>query len=407
MRSIIERLKIQVPEPLIERSSYVGYDYEAKIDAAIEERKQFLAAVIGAVDDGEQASPKDVSAMRTANDEIEDLGLRHLVRLPIHSVRKPGSSGSLSFNGKRFQSIGEAIVNGLNGGRGGGVEMYAAFDGTSGGTAAPSFFNPDLQAMPQRRRFLRELIPTVLVTSGEVKYVRQTVNTHAAAAVSAGGLKPTSTYTIVEESANVSVIAHICEAIDRSLLMDYDTAVTFLNDVLVIGVLLEEEDQLLNGDGIAPNLEGILNVTGIQTQAKGTDPHFDVVLKAMTKIRNSNFEPSAIVLNPADWQEIRLTRTADGEYIQGHPFEPGAEQLFGKPVLTSTLIAEGTGLVGAFDQGAIVYDREEARVTWAETGLGDAAGEELFSRNLVRARAESRIGLGVAHPTAFCSLTGI
>jgi len=394
-----------------------------QIDGAIAQRRDILQAVFDeagpsydmgkvTVLDGD-ATAKAVQ-IRTLNDEIERLnttpvGLRDVDGKPVgihptrRGVSRPGASDR-----RKFSSIGEAIISGLGGSSDNlDVAFQAAFDGTSGGTAAPPWFRQGLLEMPQRRVYLRDLIPTVPVTSDKVDFTKQSVNTHAAAAVAAGAQKPKSTYTIKRETATIAVIAHMSEAIDRSLLADFDSAVRFLDYVMVAGVLDEEEDQILNGSGVSPNLTGILNTVGIQTQARGVLPHFDTVLKGMTKIRNSNFEPTAIVLNPNDWEEIRLTRTADGEYIQGAPFEPGAEQLFGKQVLTTTAIAEGTGLVGAFDLGATVYDREQARVSFTETGLGDTAGQELFDRNQVRFRGESRIGLGVAFPLAFCTLTGI
>ena len=61
-------------------------------------------------------------------------------------------------------------------------------------------------------------------------------------------------------------------------------------------------------------------------------------------------------------------------------------------------MTEGTALVGAFGLGAQVYQREGARVTFAEMGLGNGAGEELFTRNLIRFRGESRLGLAVFRP---------
>lgn len=403
MRSIIERNKIPVPSALPDRYAY-GASNNDKIHAAALERQQFLTAIIEATEKGETPSPRDSAAIAQVKAEIAELNSRIVEPMPIHitpqgrrGVSRPGHPG------RNARSIGEEIIESL--GRGGGIQ--AAFDGTSGGTAAPTWFRPGLLEMPHRRRYLRDLIPSVPVTSDKVDYVKQTVNTNAAAAVSAGGQKPKSTYTIARQTATIAVIAHMSEAIDRSLLADYDAAVAFVNDVLTIGVLEEEEDQLLNGSGVAPNLTGILNTAGIQTQALGTDPRFDAIHKSLTKVRLSNFEPDGIVMHPNDWEQVRLTRTADGEYIQGAPFEEGAEQLFGKPVITTTVLAEGTALVGAFAQGATVYDREAARVSFAETGLGDTAGYELFDRNQVRFRGESRIGLGVQFPLAFCTLTGI
>jgi HK97 family phage major capsid protein len=81
--------------------------------------------------------------------------------------------------------------------------------------------------------------------------------------------------------------------------------------------------------------------------------------------------------------------------------------MWGIPVVTSPVMTVGTGLVGAFGVDATIYDREQARVTFTEAGLGDNAGEELFMRNQVRFRGESRIALGVARPASFCSVTGL
>ena len=48
-----------------------------------------------------------------------------------------------------------------------------------------------------------------------------------------------------------------------------------------------------------------------------------------------------------------------------------------------------------------------ARLSFAETGLGDTAGEELFTHNQVRWRCESRIGLAVHDTDYFAKITGI
>jgi hypothetical protein len=51
--------------------------------------------------------------------------------------------------------------------------------------------------------------------------------------------------------------------------------------------------------------------------------------------------------------------------------------------------------------------REDVTVDFASTGLGDAAGQELFSRNQLRARAEGRYGVAVPYPQAFCHVSGL
>lgn len=113
------------------------------------------------------------------------------------------------------------------------------------------------------------------------------------------------------------------------------------------------------------------------------------------------------MLHPTDYSEIRLSKDANGQYLAGPITDDGPPTLLGHEVITSPVLTEGTAIVGAFAAGATVWEREEARVTFAETGLGDAAGQELFTRNSVRFRAEERIAFGVERPSAFCQVLSL
>src|SRR3546814_1904173 len=107
--------------------------------------------------------------------------------------------------------------------------------------------------------------------------------------------------------------------------------------------------QILVGNGTAPNLRGILNVAGIQTQAKGSDPVPDAAYKAMVKIRTTGQAiPGAFVFNPLDWQDVRLLRTADGIYIWGSPSEAGPARLWGLTVAEAQGLTQNTALCGDF-----------------------------------------------------------
>lgn len=342
----------------------------------------------------------DLDELRALNDDLERL--RQPMPHPGHPTPRGTRSRPDADGFGRLRGIGDAFIRGTTGGK-----MFAALDGTSGGTMVPAFFDPQIRDLPQRQLFVRSLIPTVGCTGDKVWYLRQTVATQNAAAVAAGGLKPTSVYTIARIEETVRTVAHVTEALDRALLSDFDALSEFIDTQLRLGVLLEEEDQILNGNGAGANMTGILNTAGIQTQALGADPVPDAILKAMTKIRLQFMEPDGIVLHPNDFRDVRLLRTADGEYIFGDPADAGATGIFGLQVVQSALMTEGTGLVGAFGVASQVYDRDEARVTFAETGLGNNAGEEMFTRNQVRFRGESRLALAVIRPAGFCTVTSI
>jgi HK97 family phage major capsid protein len=304
------------------------------------------------------------------------------------------------------RGLGAAFLKGLGASSPSGMTGIKAL--VSGASPVPPFFDPQIRALPARQLFVRSLIPTTVVDSEVVQFTRQTVATQNAAPVAAGAIKPTSVFTIERVQQPVRVIGHVTEALDRSLLSDYDEVESFIDSQLRLGVLLAEEAQVLNGSGAGVNLTGILNTAGILTQARGTDSHADAIHKAITKIRVSGFmEPDGVVLHPNDWEDVRLAKTADLEYLSAPVVEADPDRIFGKQVITSPVIAEGTGLVGAFAEGCRIWVREDAVVSFTESGLSDAAGTELFVQNQIRWRGEERIAFGVIRPAAFASVTAL
>lgn len=286
-----------------------------------------------------------------------------------------------------------------------------ALDGTTGGSAVRSFWIEGVDEERFRNLFVQALVPRVPVDSGLVQYVQQTVATRNAAAVAPHGLKPTSIYTVERKEADVKVIAAVSEALDRSLLSDSDALTDFIDHQLRIDVLLSLENQMINGDGTGTNMSGILNTTGLGSvvrDATGSEPHADAIMRAVTTCRGAFYEPSAVVLNPTDWETIRLAKDGNNNYQAGNIHAADDLALWGIPVVASPVIALGTGLVGDFT-GAKLYDREAARVTFSETGASDAAGEDMFMQNELRFRGELRAAFAVLRPAAFAKvdLTGV
>jgi HK97 family phage major capsid protein len=172
---------------------------------------------------------------------------------------------------------------------------------------------------------------------------------------------------------------------------------------LVFMLRRREEAQLLNGDGTAPNISGITDRSGLQTQAKGSDPTPDAILKAANLIRvNSFYEPDGVVIDPLDMQDIRLLRTADGIYIFGSPSDPyTAIRLWGMEVRETTAQTDNTAIVGAFGTAAQVFRRSGITVT------ASTEHASYFVENKVAILAEERLALAVYRPNAFCTVTGI
>lgn len=237
-----------------------------------------------------------------------------------------------------------------------------------------------------------------------LEYYEETTFTNAAATVAEGATKPESAVGYTLRTESVRKIGHWIPATSEAL-ADVSFLESTLRGRLAYGVMRIEESQLLTGNGTAPNLQGILNRTGIQTQAKGTDPTPDAIYKAMQKIRGASgsgfAEPTAVVLHPNDWTDIKLLRTADGIYIWGNPSDEGPDRIWGLPVRQTTAMTENTGLVGAFRPHAEVIRREGINITLS------TEHSTYFIENKVAILAESRLALAVYRPSAFSTVTGI
>ena len=344
-----------------------------------------------AVQKGEKVDPKVVEKLAKLqadyDEAAEKAGELH-DRLLAHLDRAAPRKG---------HSVGKQFVAGVG----------KAIDSTSGGSlVAPFIDSAGIMDLPSRDLFVRSLIPVRQADSDKVWFLRQSVATNNAAPVAAGADKPKSVYSVERIEQPVVTIAHISEAIGRAILSDESELVSFIDRQMTLGVLLAEEQQIISGNGTPPNLRGILSTPGIQTHTMGTDSEADAIHKAITKVKLAAFSPDGIAVHPNDWEQIRLSKTSgSGEYLAGDIVQADPDRLWGVRVITSPVLAENTAIVGDFGNGSVLWDREQARVTFTETGLSDSAGKELFQRNEVRFRAEERVAFGVTMPAAFVKVT--
>ncbi len=245
-----------------------------------------------------------------------------------------------------------------------------------------------------------DIIPPGRTEQAAVVYMEETTRTHAAAERAEGAAYAESTFVLAEQSSTVRSIGDSIPVTDEQL-EDVVGVESYLNQRLGFGVRQRLDGQVLVGNGTAPNLRGILNVAGIQTQAKGTDPVPDAVYKAMTKVRvTGRAFPNAFVVHPNDWQDIRLLRTADGIYVWGNPSEAGPERIWGLQVVQTDILTENTGLVGDFVNFCQLYERRGLEVMVGYVGTQFTEGKRTI-------RAGLRVAFVVYRPAAFATVTGI
>jgi HK97 family phage major capsid protein len=288
-------------------------------------------------------------------------------------------------------------------------DVYSALPtGTPG--AFGSIQRDPIVVPPMRTRRVRDLFPTRTTTAAVIEYFRMTGFTNAASTVaersgSAFGAKPQSSFTFVGEQAPVRTIAH-WEAAHRNVLADEPQLRSIIDNELMYGLRLQEDEQILNGDGSGENLTGVLQTSGIQTYTWSDgatspvpDTKADAIRRAATLAFLSYYEPTGVVLHPNDWEDIELTKDANGQYLVAVSVAMGGEpRIWRIPVVETPAIAEGTALVGAFGTGAQLYDREQASIRVSEQH------SDFFVRNAIVVLAEQRLALAVKRPEAFVSV---
>lgn len=261
---------------------------------------------------------------------------------------------------------------------------------------------------PQRPNRVRDLFPAATTNANLIDYFRvlglendRRGNAGMVAERTADGtnfgLKPKSALRFESDQAPVRTLAH-WEAAHRNVLADEPQLRSIIDNELLYGLQLVEDDQILNGDGTGENLRGILNTPNIQqyTGVAG-DQMSDQLRKSATLSVLANYPGTGFVLHPLDWEKIEIQKASgDGQYMLTSNVAIGAAtQVWRQPVVESPAIAEGTWLTGAFGIGAQLYDRALASVRIAEQH------SDFFVRNAVAVLVEERLALAVKRPESF------
>jgi HK97 family phage major capsid protein len=262
---------------------------------------------------------------------------------------------------------------------------------------------PGIIYEPNRALTIRDLLPVGTTSSNLIEYTKELVFTNNAGPQYSSPnrenvTKPESGITFELANAAVITLAHWIP-VSKQVLADAPQLMSYINTRLMYGLKLEEEDQLLNGTGTSGNLSGILksgNFTAYNRDVTG-DTKLDTLRRSLTQVSLSNYAADAIVLHPADWEDIELQKDSDNRYIYGSPAGLLGPQIWGRRVVPTQAIAEGTFLTGAFSLGAQVWDRQQANVTVSYENADN------FVKNMATILAEERIALTVYRPKAFVS----
>lgn len=296
------------------------------------------------------------------------------------------------------------------------LQKTISSDAGSAGPLADSRRLPGVIVEPNVMLNVQDLIPTTVIPERTVDFVKE----------KASSTLPTSADTVAETTDSASPTHKPEGDLDYELVTA--TMQTIANWVVASKQILEQasrtqlraqvdgrlmysvdlklEDQVILGDGIAPNLDGLVpnaaDYAQGYSQIQGADPtNLDILRRAQTQARLAEYPVTGHVLHPTDWQDIELLKGTDLHYIFAMPGTALAARVWGVPVTDSSRMTQGEFLTGAFSLGAELFINGGATIETTRSH------KDWFTANMVVILAEMRALLAIYRSTAFVSGTFI
>lgn len=259
-----------------------------------------------------------------------------------------------------------------------------------------------------------DLIDTITTDQYQYKYLEETTFTNNATAKAEGTALGENALAFTERTEEIRKIGAFIP-VTEELLADVSAVQGYLDSRLQTMVRLAVSDQMVGGSGVAPNLTGIVNKTGINTFGYGAYggnlKRIGQVYEAITEIQKDSFlTPDAIIMHPSDWYQLVTEVNAVTTSGSLNPLFVGAGQfgggvaptLWGLPVVLSTEAGAGTVIVGVFGGGQAIHIVARQGM---EVAMSDSHDDN-FVKDIVVMKATVRMGMPIYRASAFCTITG-
>ena len=278
------------------------------------------------------------------------------------------------------------------------------------GVIEPQRLSVEPKVTADDRIRMRDVIPIGQMSSSSVSYLREESFTRSAAETTPGNAKPEGALSYTEQTATARTIpAWIPVTTDQ--LADWPALRGRIDNRLLYDVRKREAEQLAYGDGVAPNLEGVLTVSG--TNDIAAHALYDASVDLLEKVRlgimivaRSGYEANALIVDPIDWFQMVVLKGTDDHYL-GQVFMTADRQprVWGVSVVEDVVLEATAGnptearnlIVADFLRGCELLDRMNASV---QIGLNS----DDFTKNRRTLLVEERVAFPIYAPAAFAFL---
>jgi hypothetical protein len=338
-----------------------------KFKADSEEFKTLTA--LKAKVDAMNPNDADVSKLRT------DLDAMNIKFKELSEKGLPTQGKTLSAQLKEKKDALRTISKGNDSGAEIVIERKTLVQRTAIANDAQGYFLPDLGQLATRKLSLYDLFPKVPIgesnNSGLIRYRDwdQATIARAAAAVAETGTFPESTAAFTMQSIALKKIGDTLP-VTEEFFEDEEMFAGELDLFLNINVQLEIDRQLSLGDGTANQMTGL--VSSVNAYVLAVAPTFqfaniyDLIIDAkaqITKTGGSKYSPDFVVMNIADINKMRGTKSTFGTYVIPPFVSPDGMNVAGVTVVESNIITADTLVIGdrrfarIYEKGGIVLSK--------------------------------------------------
>ena len=265
--------------------------------------------------------------------------------------------------------------------------------------------NPIIGDVNERMVTLLDLVSTGSIGSNLKEWVYVANEEGAAGSTAEGALKNQIDFELLVGSQKVEKITAYITATDE-MLEDVEGVTSLVQNKLTTKVRLALEQAVYDGDGISPNMNGIVTVAptfaaGSFAGAVDNANNVDVLAVAQNQIELANCPmPTAIFMNPSDVTSLLLEKVSstDKRYIERLQLIAGTLSFDGVPVIKSTMVPAGDFLMGDFTKANVDFKKGFT----VEIGYN----ADNFVKNFKTIRGEVRAVCYVEHNDRDCFVKG-
>jgi hypothetical protein len=204
------------------------------------------------------------------------------------------------------------------------------------------------------RLTVRDLMKVAVVTSDVVTYAREAAAQEGDRVITSAASAPEAAFGAGVAQAHVSAIT--ARAPVPAEILDDPAALAALIDYrLLVRLCTAENDALLHGAGEG-RIQGLLNTPGLRRQ-EPRDSRRETILAAAARCEHYGGSADGIVMNPADWWPL----------VGEDGFLASLDRA-GLRINRTRLVPPGSAVVGDFQAGATVLDRQTATIRLVEEG---------------------------------------